>query len=209
MAQGRNALSVAVDQLSLLKTDRQLVRFIITRALLTATAMAPPFLIALSGETNGRQFGQLGSFVVASGLAAVVSSFFWGRLSDRSSRKVLILAGVVGGLAVGTAGILGLVAGGLVRGTLVLPGLHFILMIAHQGVRLGRSTHIVDMTTAEKRPAYTALSNTIIGLVLVVGGVFGSIAQATGESVVLIIFMLMAFAAALFARSLNEVQEND
>ena len=206
---GRNALSVAIRQLSLLKTDNQLVTFIVTRALLTATAMAPPFLIALSGETNGRQFGQLGTFVVASGLAAVVSSFFWGRLADRSSRRVLILAALIGGTAVGTGGVLGIVAGDVVHGTLVLPGLHFILMIAHQGVRLGRSTHIVDMADPEKRPAYTALSNTIIGLVLVVGGAFGSLAQATSEAVVLVVFMVMALLAALVARSLKEVQDGD
>lgn len=206
---GRNALSVAIRQFSLLRTDQQLVTFIVTRALLTATAMAPPFLIALSGETNGRQFGQLGTFVVASGLAAVVSSFFWGRLADRSSRRVLILAALIGGIAVGTGGVLGIVAGDVVHGTLVLPGLHFILMIAHQGVRLGRSTHIVDMADPEKRPAYTALSNTVIGLVLVVGGAFGSLAQATSEAVVLVVFMVMALLAALVARSLEEVQDGD
>jgi hypothetical protein len=203
---GRNALGVAVRQLSLLKTDRQLVRFIVTRALLTATAIAPPYLIALSGETGARQFGQLGAFVVASGLAAVVSSFIWGRLSDRSSRRVLIMAALIGAIALGAAGLLGLVAGGIVKGTLVLPALHLILMIAHQGVRVGRSTHIVDMAEPDLRSAYTALSNTIIGLVLVIGGVFGSVAQVAGESTVLLIFMLMAVAAAASARGLDEVQ---
>lgn len=206
---GGNALTVAMKQISLLKTDRQLVRFIIARSLLTATAMAPPFLIALSGQTGNRQFGQLGMFVIASGLASVVSSFIWGKLSDRSSRRVLIFAALIGALAVGTAGVLSILAADIVQYAFVLPTLHFILMIAHEGVRLGRSTHIVDMADENTRSAYTALSNTIIGLVLVIGGVFGSIAQAAGESVVLVIFMGMGITAAMVARGLHEVQSAD
>ena len=203
---GRNPLKVAVDQIKLLKTDRQLVRFIVTRSLLTATAMAPPFLIALSGESNSRQFGQLGPFVVASGLASVVSSYIWGKLADRSSRKVLIIAALVGAASLGTAAAFAFTAHQLLIDTLILPGLHFLLMIAHQGVRLGRSTHIVDMAEPEKRAAYTALSNTIIGIVLVIGGLFGALAHIAGEAVVLTVFTVMAIAAALYARSLEEVQ---
>jgi len=203
---GRNALGMVGEQLSLLKSDRQLVRFIITRGLLIATALAPPYLIALSGHTGGRQFGQLGPFVVASGLAAVTSSFFWGRLSDNSSRMVLILAGLVGAVALGVAAALGIFAEDLLAGTLVLPVIHYILMMAHQGVRLGRSTHIVDMAGPDKRASYTALSNTIIGILLVLGGVFGAVAQAAGETAVLAIFALMAIAASLVARTLDDVQ---
>lgn len=51
----------------------------------------------------------------------------------------------------------------------VLPAIHFFLMISYQGVRLGRSTHIVDMADPETRAAYTALSNSIIGIVLLGG----------------------------------------
>ena len=43
----------------------------------------------------------------------------------------------------------------------------------HQGVRLGRTTHVVDMADEDSRAAYTALSNTIIGVVLLAGGIFG------------------------------------
>jgi hypothetical protein len=203
---GRNALKVAISQISLLKSDRQLVRFIITRSLLTATAMAPPYLVALSGEYGSRQFGQLGPFVVASGLATVLSSFIWGRLSDRSSRKVLIFAALVGAVALSAAAAIGISAEQILKGTLILPGLHFILMIGYQGVRIGRSTHLVDMAEPEKRAAYTALSNTIIGLVLILGGLFGAVAQMAGESAVLAVFAVMAIAAAFLARTLDEVQ---
>ncbi len=203
---GRNAVKVALGQLSLLRKDKQLFLFIVTRGLLISTALAPPYLIALSGHTSGREFGQLGPFVVASALATAASSFFWGRMSDKSSRKVLILSGIVGAISLAAASMLGFFARGLIANTLVLPILHFILMIAYQGVRLGRSTHIVDMTDQDKRASYTAVSNTMIGILLVFGGAFGGVAYFAGESAVLGIFAIMAVMASLVARSLREVQ---
>lgn len=80
---GGNPVRVAFDQISLLREDPQLVRFIAVRGLLMATALAPPSLVALSGQSGGRALGELGAFVIASALAAVGSSYLWGRLSDK------------------------------------------------------------------------------------------------------------------------------
>ena len=208
---GGNPLAVAREQADLLRKDPQLVRFIVTRGLLVGTALSPPFLLALAGQSGGKALGTLGPFVIASGLAAILSAHVWGRLSDRSSRRVLMLAGLVGAAANGTAALLGGLApqvfgGGMTGMAWLLPVLLFVLMIAHQGVRLGRSTHVVDMATAETRAAYTALSNTIIGAWLLVGGVFGLVAEAAGVPVTLALFALMCLAAALIARGLREVQ---
>lgn len=206
---GGNAWTVAREQVSLLRTDPQLVRFIIARALLTATALAPPFLLAMAGSGGRTSFAELGPFVVASALASVVSTYVWGRLSDRSSRRVLIRSGLIAaGVLAGTAA-----AGWSELGDPVtkwlLPGLLFVLMIAYQGVRLGRSTHLVDMATEDTRAAYTALSNTVIGLVLIAGSGFGLLAEAIGPAGVLAVFGAMSLAAAWVARGLEEVQQDE
>lgn len=210
---GGNALQVAIEEIGLLRRDAQLVRFIVTRGLLIATALAPPYVLALAGHSGGRELGRLGPFVVASALAAVTSTYFWGRLSDRSSRKVLIIAALVGAASLVGAALLGLAArnGLLPPGQagveLAFPLVLYVMMIAYQGVRLGRSTHIVDMADESTRAAYTALSNTIIGVLLVGGGIFGALAARYGEVVVLSCFALMCVAAALTARGLEEVQQ--
>jgi len=204
---GGNAISVVREQLSLLFSDRQLQLFILTRALLVSTALSPPFLLAMAGREGSGGLGELGLFVVASSLAAISSAYIWGRLSDRSSRKVLALSGLVGGLALSLAALLGLTGVSLNKGW-VMPVLLFVLVVAYQGVRLGRSTHIVDMANEDTRAAYTALSNTVIGALLLAGGVFGLIAQMAGEAVVLAIMAGMAFAAALTALALDEVQQD-
>jgi hypothetical protein len=202
---GGNPLKVAVEQLVLLK-DAQFRRFIATRGLLIATALGPPYLLSLAGEERDQGLGALGPFVLASSLAGLLSSYIWGRLSDVSSRRVLVLAAVVGAVALGG----GALVGGVLKPqhpVLPLASILFVLMVAHRGVRLGRSTHLVDMAGAERRAAYTALSNSLVGLLLVLAGGFGLIAQLAGVPAVLTVFSLMCVGAAFGAYGLEEVQD--
>lgn len=205
---GANGLSAAVKQFGHLRRDRQLVRFIAVRALLIATALAPPFILSMSNDEGAKMLAGLGPFVVASSLAAIASSYIWGRLADRSSRQVLFLAALGGALATGAAAFVGLLAPTMAKGAFVMPALLFLLMIAYQGVRLGRSTHIVDMADEDRRASYTALSNTIIGLLLLAGGVFGFVAEIAGSVTVLFIFAVMCLGAAVLANGLENVQKD-
>ena len=100
-----------------------------------------------------------------------------------------------------------LVAEDLVRQPYAMAAALFLLMIAYKGVRLGRSTHIVDMAPADRRAAYTALSNTIVGVLLVLGGIFGVMASLFGNIAVIGIFAVMSLSAAAMALTLDEVQE--
>lgn len=202
---GGNALKHAISQFSYLWTDPQLSLFIATRALLIATALAPPYFLAAVGSEDGNALGELGPFVLASGLAAMLSSYIWGRLSDKSSRKVLMLSGLLGGVALGVAATLVQTIPGQ-SAALPLAGVLFVLVIAYQGVRLGRATHIVDMADEDTRATYTALSNSIVGVLLLVAGGFGVIATYFGTSAVLGMFAVMCFGAAIVARGLKEVQ---
>jgi hypothetical protein len=206
---GGNPLTVAREQLSMLRTDTQLVRFIAARGLLIATALAPPYLLALAGRTREQAVGELGPFVVASSLAAMTSGIWWGRLSDRSSRKVLVLAALVAAAVLSATAAIGWLRPALLAGPVALPALLFVLMVSYQGVRIGRSTHIVDMAAADRRAAYTALSNTIIGVLLVVAGSLGLLAQAAGTEAVLAVFAGMCLGAAAVAAGLREVQQED
>ena len=199
---GANGIADVIGQFRLLRDDPQLARFIVVRGLLVGTALAPPYLLALAGAGGGAQLGELGLFVLASGIATLTSSYVWGRFADRSSRRALIVAGLVGAAATGSAALLG----PWTQAPWVLPALLFVLLTAHQGVRLGRKTHLVDMAGKDHRAAYTALSNTAIGLLLLLGGGFGLVAEAFGVATVLALFALMALAASGLARGLEEVQ---
>lgn len=205
---GGNSLKTALTYFSNLATDRQLRLFIATRALLVPTALAPPYLLAIGGR-EGNGLGDLGPFVIASGLAAIASSYVSGRLSDISSRRVLILSACVGAGVLGVLSIAGLTGADWLSSSFALPGTLFVLMIAYQGARLGRSTHLVDMADEDRRAGYTALSNTIIGVVLMVGGAFGWVADITSTFAVLGFFCGLCLAAAVSAWMLDEVQPGE
>ncbi|MCC7326187.1 MAG: hypothetical protein IT521_05220 [Burkholderiales bacterium] len=203
---GIDGLAAVIAQLGLLRSDAQLRRLIVTRALLLSTALAPPFYIALSGDSAVSGLGALGPFMVASAAASLASTYFWGRLADRSSRRVLMLAAALAALANAVAAFLALVIPKALEEASLLPALLFVLMIAHQGVRLGRSVHVVDMADRDSRATYTALSNSTVGLILLAGGIFGVIAQWLGIGAVLAIFTLMAALAIRTAARLDDVQ---
>lgn len=203
---GIDGLAAVIAQLGLLRSNAPLRRLIVTRALLLSSALAPPFYIALSGDSTVSGLGTLGPFMIASASASLVSAYVWGRLADRSSRRVLMLAATLTALANAIAAFLALAMPQLLGGALLLPALLFVLMIAHQGVRLGRSVHVVDMADRDSRATYTALSNSVVGLILLAGGIFGVIAQWLGIGAVLAIFTLMAALAIRAAAGLDEVQ---
>ena len=205
---GGNPIKSFRDNFQLLAEDKQLRRFILTRGLLISTALAPPFMVALGTDTEeaSQMFGGLGLLVIASAGAGLLSSYVWGRLADRSSRKVLILTAAAATLAL--LATLGLNAAGLLQDIWALPLVLFVLMIAYQGVRLGRSTHLVDMASQDNRAAYTALSNTIIGTLLIFGSGFSVVAHMAGEAVVIGLLALMSALAIPVAFGLEEVQDS-
>lgn len=189
-----------------LMTDRQLRLFVAVRAALSVTALAPPFIVMLSAATGRTALDQLGPLVMASTAASVAASYVWGRLSDRSSRQTVMAAGALGAVVFAVAGAVGAASGGL-GGAYGAAAAIFAAQIAYEGVRAGRKLHLTDMAEDSFRARYTALSNTLIGLALLAGGLFGMAADRFGPAVVLLGFAAIAAIGALLARGLEEVQQ--
>jgi hypothetical protein len=201
---GENLMALARENLHVLIDDRDLRLFIIARSLLVSTALAPPFMLALNADSISNKLSGLGWLLLAASTASLLTSYVWGRQADRSSRKVLVLAGLIGAVALGLT-VLADIAG-LLSHAAILPVLLFGLMIAYGGVRLGRSVHLVDIADENKRAIYTALSNTIIGLFLLLTSLFSLIANLYGEAVVLSVFALMCLLSIWPALLMREAQ---
>ncbi len=185
--------------------DSQLRRFIAARGLLTGTALAPPYIVLLAGQEEGGTVGRLGALVLASAGASLVSGYVWGRLSDRSSRLVLVFSGVAAAAAL--AATLVLTSVGMIDEAWAAAAVLFLLMLAYNGVRQGRSTHLVDMAQDDARADYTAVSNTVIGIVLLGSGLFGALASTFGPEWTLALFTAMSLGGAALALTLDEVQQ--
>jgi len=196
--------AATLGQLNILRTDAQLRRFIWARGLLTSTALAPPYIVLLGAQAGQGTFDRLGALVLASSIASFISSWVWGRLADRSSRGVLMFSGVVGTLALLSAVVLDII--GASDTIWALPMVLFVLMIAYHGVRQGRVIYLVDMAPENNRATYTAVSNTVIGVVLLGSGVFGALASLAGAKATLLIFACMALASIFVTKGLEDIR---
>ena len=187
-----------------LREDPEFRYYIATRAQLISTALAPPFLVMLGSGNGDAGLGNLGLLVLASSIASIASSYVWGALSDWSSRQTLMLAGALSGVTLITAAIIGFLAGA--EAGLLIAAYVFVSQIAYQGVRAGRKTHLTDMDSDGQKSVYTALSNTLIGAFLLLGGILGAIADVAGAEIVLVVLSGLSFSAIFSAYRLSEVQ---
>ncbi|ARE39314.1 Permease of the major facilitator superfamily [Rhodovulum sp. P5] len=199
---GETATGIGLSQIGLLWRDPRLGHFVMARILLLPTALAPPYLVMLADQAGEDRLGALGAMVLASSLAGLTSSWVWGRLADRSSRLVLAIAGAVAAAFLGLAVMLD--TGGLMGTVWAAPAVLFGLMIAYQGVRLGRSTYLVDMAPSDNRAVYTAVANTTVGVALIAAGGFGIVAALIGPALTLAAFAGISACGALLSFTMKE-----
>ncbi len=201
---GRTALQEFKSGIHFLKEDTNLRYFVLARAFLMAIPLAQPFFVIIGKETTQARMTGLGIFVIASGIAAMVSSPFWGMFADRSSRKLMLLIAVFG-----------IVNCGLVMGFMYLDTslqtiylfapLILLNMMAHGGARLSRKTYMTDFAPEKERPLYIALSNTLIGCFTLLTAGIGFIAQWFNYEALLIFFMGMLALSIFWIYKLKEV----
>jgi MFS family permease len=205
-AGGRNAFKEAIKKLDLLKNDKPFRNFVIARALFLCSALSAPFYIILAHTYVGTQLHILGLFILANGIASIISAPIWGRMADVSSKKVMVNAILI-------ASLLGIIIFILItwiphiRGFFwIYPIAFFILSIAHSGVRLGRKTYIVDLASGNKRTDYVAVSNTIIGLVLLVTGGISTLASIITPEGIILFLSLLGVAGSIIGAKLPNVE---
>jgi hypothetical protein len=75
----------------------------------------------------------------------------------------------------------------------------------HSGVRLGRKVYLVDMANAENRAAYVAVSNSVIGVAMLLGGLIGLLGDWLGIVVVIALLSVASLLAAQQSLRLPEV----
>ncbi|EKF74369.1 hypothetical protein A11A3_09220 [Alcanivorax hongdengensis A-11-3] len=201
---GSNAFREALASLGLLRSDGPFRRFVITRALLMASSLASPFLVLLARESTSLPL-LLGSFVLASSLASAVSATVWGYMADTSSRRVMIRGGSLSALVCLAAGALALWQPDGGQLPWIYPGAFFVLAIAHAGVRIGRKTYLVDMAGGNKRTDYTSVSNTVIGVLLLLVGGLSAAVSALGNDWALLLLGAMGMVGVISAWRLRDV----
>lgn len=201
---GGNAFSVAIQSLAILKDDLKFRQFVIGRSLLLSAALAPPFYVLLA-QQRGTGLAGLGLLVIASGLAASLSSPIWGRMGDRSSRFVMVLASILAGATGIVTWLFDLADLPVMQNSWTYAVLFLLITICHGGVRLGRKVYLVDMANQDNRSTYVAVSNTVIGVAMLGGGAIGVLADFISVGAVIAMLGLLSFIAAIYITRIPDV----
>lgn len=200
---GDNALRRARDNIGLLWRDAAFRNFVIARALLMSSALAAPFMVLLL-QRDDSSSAALGALLLAGSLASSLSASVWGFMADASSRQVMIRGGLVAALS--CALVLPLFAWLPDWHGIGVAVLYFVLSVGHAGVRIGRKTYLVNMAEGNRRTDYVSLSNSVIGvLLLVAGGVLAGLASWSINAT-LIVLAAMAMLGVWRASRLAEVE---
>lgn len=159
-------------------------QFIAVRSLLMSSALALPFIVTMANQYNALG---LGGYIIASGIASLISGRVWGALADRSSKAVLIICALLTCI-VCTAASISLLIHQTPPFWLCLV-LFFILAVTHEGVRVGRQIYVVNLAEDNQRTDFVAVGNTIIGILLLIIGIMSALLAS----------MHLIFAFGLFA----------
>lgn len=193
------------DTVQLVRTDRQLQRFLLVRSLMLVTALSTPFIITLASERHAQLSG-LGAFIIASGGASLLGGRISGRWSDRSSKSTMAWAA-------GTAStvlVLLVFSARLAPESInawVMPLGFFIVNLAHTAVRVSRKTYLVDMAEGDRRTLITGVANTVMGVVLLLVGGLSSLISLFGTQATLLFLAVIGYAGVVGAATLDDVSK--
>jgi MFS family permease len=201
---GGNALVEALKSLRLVVDDRVFRQYLVSRILMLSIALAIPFYVILMQQQLQGRLSVLGWLIIASGLASSLSAPLVGKWADHNSRQLMVyaalLAGVVG---IATWTISSYHADWLSTSGCVI--VFFLVTLCHSSVRLGRKVYLVDMANTDNRAQYVAVSNTLVGIAMLLGGIIGVIADLLNVQAVILLLSVIALVASVYTRRLANV----
>ncbi|RXJ70002.1 MFS transporter [Halarcobacter ebronensis] len=204
---GGNAAVVAFKKLSILKTDKPFRLFVITRALFLCSVLSAPFYVVLAQKHLGSNSYLLGMFILSSGMASLLSAPIWGKFSDVSSRKVMIIGASICTVFGFLIFFMDLLFSSLLSVIWIMPLFYFFLSIGYEGIRIGRKTYLVDLAEGNKRTDYVAVSNTLIGIILLFSGFIGTLNTSLGVAGIILFLSVIGLLGIYLALKLPEVED--
>lgn len=187
----KNLLQDVMASIKIIRTEPVFRRFLLSRALFLTIPLSIPFYSLLVKDLTGGTLASFGLLFSMHSLAQVGSSPLWGLASDRSSRQSMLIGGGIYLLVV-LAALLTLFNGW--ANDVWLSFLLLLLGFGYAGVKLARSTYLVDVMPSQNRPLYVAITNTVMGVVTILGVVLGIVAVA-GQVVLFTTFALLVLGA--------------
>jgi len=197
------AITASIKQrLSLVSSDQKFRNFIIARTLLLGTALASPIIVVIA-QQSGTHAHILVSFMIAGAVATASSSIIWGKFSDKASHLAMALGGALSALT----GILAITIfyffPTIAKLSYTWPCLFFLFNIGYMGVRLGRTTWVVDAAEGNQRTNYVSTSNTIIAILIIFLGLIAAPLQSLQPIYPMMLYSACCLIGAFYALKLK------
>lgn len=197
---------------SLLRTDRVYRRYMAARLTLALAGIALPFYGIYAKRVLGAPDGLAGIYVSARVAATLLFNLPWGRLSDRRGNQLVMRLASLGSgatalLALALVGLIGLLRPhGYWLPYLALP-LFFLDGAVRPAQALVGSNFLLELAPEAERSLYLGLSNTLVGVVVLISGLGGLLVDAFGFAGLFVVAVGLSVAACVFAAGLPEPRE--
>lgn len=195
--------------LTLLREDATFRSFVTVRSFLLVSSLSPPFIVTLAVQTGAPALTGLGGFIIASGLAALLGGRIFGRMADRSSKRLMTTGAALASLVLLVLVLLDTsldLDGDSLTTYAIFVAAYFLVTMLHTGVRVGRKTYVVDMAEGDQRTTYVAVSNSAMGVVLLLVGAISSAIAGFGVIWALLFLAGLGVLGVVTSRRLPEVE---
>jgi len=200
---GRNAIAEARVGMGFVMREPWYLRYLAARTALLSVEISAPFYVLYVKEKLPVQAATLRVIIVAAGVAAALSSPIWGRFADLSSRRVLVIGGLMGA-ATGAAALFMAILPSAFQNPYVYGSIFVLLGFAEAGVLLGRKTFLTDRVDPAERTTYVAFANTAMGVVTLIFGFLGVLAQIFGIPTLIVVLIVLGLTGAAVSYFLPE-----
>lgn len=188
-AKAQNQVGSAQRQLlwavHILAENRDYRNYLLTRTVLILAGIAVPFYAVYARNVLGAAEGMAGVYVSVRLAAQLLSNLPWGRLSDRRGNLLVMKLLVLGNVLTPVLALLLMGAVALLhpRGSW-LPYLALPIFLMDGLMRpahmLVGSNFLLEMAPEGERPLYLGLSNSLLGIVILLSGLGGLIVDWAG-----------------------------
>ena len=195
--------------LTLLREDATFRSFVTVRSFLLVSSLSPPFIVTLAVQAGAPALTGLGGFIIASGLAALLGGRIFGRMADRSSKRLMTTGAALASLVLLVLVLLDTLLdldGDSLTTYAIFVAAYFLVTMLHTGVRVGRKTYVVDMAEGDQRTTYVAVSNSAMGIVLLLVGAISSAIAGFGVIWALLFLAGLGVLGVVSSRRLPEVE---
>ncbi len=182
------------------RTDQQYQRYIVMRVALLVAAACVPFLTVYAKRTLAVSDAFIGTLISVTLSSSLLSNMAWARVSDRrGNRLVMIVAAIMGATFCGLAALTTAFSAEALNSTaarLTLLALFAVSGAMVAGINLASNPLMIEIAPPGRQSLYIGLSNSILGVVLLLTSLVGLIVDHFGFAG-LFLFSALAFIVAL------------